>query len=201
MTTPPVVLTIAGSDSGAGAGLQADLKTLAAMGVFGTCAVTAVTAQNTVGVRGVQSVRADFVRAQVEAVLDDFDVGAVKTGLLATAATIELVADLAVDGRLVNLVVDPVMVASSGHRLLDRDAERLYGERLFPRARVVTPNLREAGVLLGTEIRTLARVVNGAAAPPIGPRVRWLRVSLTSKRRARRSVTPKAASRSRCLSR
>jgi hydroxymethylpyrimidine/phosphomethylpyrimidine kinase len=156
VTTPPVVLTIAGSDSGAGAGLQADLKTFAALRVFGTCAVTALTAQNTVAVRGVQPVPADFVLAQIEAVLDDFDVRAVKTGLLATAATIELVADLAADGRLPNLVVDPVMVASSGDRLLDRDAERLYVERLFPRARVVTPNLREAGVLLGTRLRTLA---------------------------------------------
>jgi hydroxymethylpyrimidine/phosphomethylpyrimidine kinase len=156
VTTPPVVLTIAGSDSGAGAGIQADLKAFAALRVFGTSAITALTAQNTVEVRGVQSVPTAFVRAQIEAVLDDFDVRAVKTGLLATAATIELVAELAADGRLPNLVVDPVMVASTGARLLDRDAERLYVERLFPQARVVTPNLREAGVLLGTELHTLA---------------------------------------------
>jgi hydroxymethylpyrimidine/phosphomethylpyrimidine kinase len=156
VSTPPVVLTIAGSDSGAGAGVQADLKTFAALRVFGTSAITALTAQNTVEVRAVRPVRADLVRAQVEAVLDDFEVRAVKTGLLATAATIEMVADLAAGGRLPNLVVDPVMVASSGARLLDRDAERLYVDALFPHARVVTPNLREAGVLLGTELGTLS---------------------------------------------
>ena len=154
--TPVVALTIAGSDSGAGAGIQADLKTFAACGVFGTCAVTAVTAQNTLGVFGVHPIPADFVVAQIEAVLADFDVRAVKTGMLATAATVEAVAELAAAGRLPNLVVDPVLVASSGARLLDGEAERLYTDRLFIHARVVTPNVWEAAVLLDTELHTLA---------------------------------------------
>jgi hydroxymethylpyrimidine/phosphomethylpyrimidine kinase len=170
--TPTVALTIAGSDSGGGAGIQADLKTFAACGVFGTSAITAVTAQNTAEVRAVNAVPADIVVAQVEAVLDDFDVRAVKTGLLATAANIVAVADLADAGRLPNLVVDPVMVSSSGHRLLDDDAQRLYVERLFPRAVVVTPNLWEAGVLLGTELHTLADQRDAAERlASLGPRV------------------------------
>jgi hydroxymethylpyrimidine/phosphomethylpyrimidine kinase len=154
--TPPVALTIAGSDSGGGAGIQADLKTFAALGVFGTSAVTALTAQNTIAVRATHPIAADFVVAQIEAVLDDLPVAAVKTGMLATIANVAAVADLAEAGCLPNLVVDPVMVASSGDRLLDPDAEQLYVERLFPLARVVTPNLREAGVLLGETLCTLA---------------------------------------------
>ena len=151
---PPVALTIAGSDSGAGAGIQADLKTFAALRVFGTCAITAVTAQNTAEVRAVHPLPVALVRAQVEAVLDDFEVAAVKTGMLATSAIVELVADLADAGRLPVLVVDPVMVASTGARLLDEEAERLHLKRLLPAATVFTPNLLEAGVLLGREVRT-----------------------------------------------
>jgi hydroxymethylpyrimidine/phosphomethylpyrimidine kinase len=153
---PPVALTIAGSDSGGGAGIQADLKSFAANGVFGTSAITALTAQNTRGVRGVHPVPASFVVAQVEAVLEDLPVAAVKTGMLATAETVEAVAGLAADGRLPRLVVDPVMVSSSGDRLLEPAAERLYVESLLPHATVLTPNLREAQVLLGTTIRTLS---------------------------------------------
>ena len=153
--TPYVALTIAGSDSSAGAGVQADLKTFAACGVFGTSAITALTAQNTTGVRGVHAVPADFVVAQVEAVLDDLDVRAVKTGMLATAQVVAAVAGLAAAGRLPRLVVDPVMVASSGARLLEQDAERAYVELLLPHAHVLTPNLWEASVLLGGEITTL----------------------------------------------
>jgi hydroxymethylpyrimidine/phosphomethylpyrimidine kinase len=151
-----VALTIAGSDSGGGAGIQADLKTFAALGVFGTSAITAVTAQNTAEVRAVHRLPTEVVRAQIDAVLDDLPVAAVKTGMLATAAIVELVADLADEGRLPNLVVDPVMVSSTGARLLDEDAERLYLERLLPAAAVFTPNLFEAGVLLGAELVTLA---------------------------------------------
>ena len=151
---PPVALTIAGSDSGGGAGIQADLKTFAALEVFGTCAITTLTAQNTTGVRGVHVVPADFVIAQIDAVLDDLPVRGVKTGMLATAATVEAVAALAAAGRLPNLVVDPVMVASSGDRLLEPAAERSYRDKLLPHATVVTPNLWEAEVLLGTPIRT-----------------------------------------------
>ena len=154
--SPPVVLTIAGSDSGAGAGIQADLKTFAALRVFGTCAITAVTAQNTAEVRAVHPLPASLVRDQVEAVLDDFTVAAVKTGMLATPEIVELVADLADAGRLPRLVVDPVMVSSTGTRLLDEEAERLYLKRLLPVATVFTPNLLEAGVLLGREVRSEA---------------------------------------------
>lgn len=153
--TPPVALTIAGSDSSGGAGVQADLKTFAALGVYGASAITALTAQNTLGVRGAHAVPADFVVAQVETVLDDLAVAAVKTGMLATAATVRAVADLAAAGQLPLLVVDPVMVASSSDRLLEPQAERLYREALLPHASVATPNLHEAEVLLGRPIRTL----------------------------------------------
>lgn len=153
--TPPVALTIAGSDSGAGAGIQADLKTFAALGVYGTTAITAVTAQSTTEVRRVEPLAPDLVLAQIEAVLDDLAVVAVKTGMLADAAVIALVADLAEMGRLPNLVVDPVLVSSTGARLLARDAEHLYVDRLLRHARVITPNLAEAAALLGGEITTL----------------------------------------------
>jgi hydroxymethylpyrimidine/phosphomethylpyrimidine kinase len=161
---PPVALTIAGSDSSAGAGIQADLKTFAAAGVFGTSAITALTAQNTNGVRGVHCVPADFVIAQIDAVLDDLEVAAVKTGMLATAEIIQAVADLAAAGRLPRLVVDPVMVASSGDRLLAPQAEKLYVKALFPHALLATPNVPEAELLLGTSIRTLADQHSAARA-------------------------------------
>jgi hydroxymethylpyrimidine/phosphomethylpyrimidine kinase len=164
MTTPPVVLTIAGSDSGGGAGIQADLKTIAALGGFGTSAITAVTAQNTTEVRSVHVVPADFVVEQVETVLDDLPVAAVKTGMLATAEIVSAVAGLARGGRLPNLVVDPVMVASSGARLLDPDAEAAYRELLIPAARVLTPNRREAEHLVGHELGSLAAMAEGAEA-------------------------------------
>jgi hydroxymethylpyrimidine/phosphomethylpyrimidine kinase len=170
--TPPVALTIAGSDSGGGAGVQADLKTFAARGVFGASAITALTAQNTAAVLDARPVDAAFVAAQVEAVLADLPVAAVKTGLLGQAAIVEVVADLAAAGRLPNLVVDPVMVASSGARLLDRDAEQRYLDQLFPTATVVTPNVREAAALLGRPIRTLAEQRDaGEALAAYGPRV------------------------------
>ncbi|MCW2723508.1 MAG: phosphomethylpyrimidine kinase [Frankiales bacterium] len=153
---PPVALTIAGSDSGGGAGIQADLKTFAALGVFGTSAITAVTAQNTREVRTVHPLPVEVVLAQVGTVLDDLPVRAVKTGLLATQTIVVAVAELAAAGGLPNLVVDPVMVSSSGHRLLERAAEHAYVELLLPHARVVTPNLLEAQALLGRTIRTLA---------------------------------------------
>lgn len=156
MTTPPVALTIAGSDSGGGAGIQADLRTFMAHGVFGCSAVTALTVQNTVEVQAVHVPPADLLRAQVEAVLDDLPVGAVKTGMLATAEVVHTVADLAGAGRLPSLVVDPVMVASSGARLLDADATDAYRDRLLPLATVLTPNVREAEVLLDTSVTTLA---------------------------------------------
>jgi hydroxymethylpyrimidine/phosphomethylpyrimidine kinase len=162
VVNPPVALTLAGSDSGGGAGIQADLKTFAMHQVFGTSVITALTAQNTVAVRGISPVPADFVAAQLTAVLDDLPVAAVKTGMLATPDNVALVASFA--PRLPNLVVDPVLVASSGDRLFTPDAERAYLELLFPHAAVVTPNLREAGVLLGREVSTVDDAVAAASA-------------------------------------
>ncbi len=153
--TPPVALTIAGSDSGGGAGVQADLKTFAALHVHGTCALTAVTAQNTAEVRGVVALEAGFVRQQVETVLDDFAVRSVKTGMLATADIVMTVADLAERGLLPHLVVDPVLVSSTGHRLLEPAGVQAYLGRLLPHALVVTPNLREAAVLGDTDVDSL----------------------------------------------
>jgi hydroxymethylpyrimidine/phosphomethylpyrimidine kinase len=170
--TPPVALTIAGSDSAGGAGIQADLKTFAALGVFGTSAITALTAQNTVGVNGVHTVPSEFVDAQIESVLDDLDVRAVKTGMLATAPIIKAVAARAGGGHLPNLVVDPVMVAASGDRLLEPEAERAYLDQLFPHALVVTPNLREAAVLLDRPVLSIEDMA--AAAHDLsaaGPRI------------------------------
>jgi hydroxymethylpyrimidine/phosphomethylpyrimidine kinase len=149
--TPPVALTIAGSDSGAGAGIQADLKTMSALGVFATTVVTAVTAQNSAEVTAVHPVPTDVVDAQIAAVLDDFDVVATKTGMLATTDIVRLVARRAGDGQLPALVVDPVMVASTGRRLLDDHAIDAYRHGLVPHALVVTPNLFEAAILAGVE--------------------------------------------------
>jgi hydroxymethylpyrimidine/phosphomethylpyrimidine kinase len=148
---PPVALVIAGSDSGAGAGLQADIKTMSALGVFATTAVTAVTAQNTAAVLQVHPVPERMVEAQVRAVVDDLPVAAVKTGMLGTEAVIGTVARLAAEGVLPQLVVDPVLVASTGRALVDAGGIDAYRQRLLPRALVVTPNLREAALLAGTE--------------------------------------------------
>ena len=143
---PPVALSLAGSDSSGGAGVAADLATFAAQGVHGTAVITAVTAQNTVGVQGVHPVPADFVAQQLDSVLDDLSVAAVKTGMLANREIIAVVGEYAAAGRLPNLVVDPVMVSSTGARLLDAGAEALYLE-LLQYATVATPNAREANVL------------------------------------------------------
>jgi hydroxymethylpyrimidine/phosphomethylpyrimidine kinase len=151
-----VVLTIAGSDSGGGAGIQADLRTFAAHGLHGTSAITAVTAQNSVGVFAWVALEPSMVVAQVEAVATDMPVAAAKTGMLANAAVIAAVAEAAARLRLAPLVVDPVMVAKSGDRLLDAVAERAYVERLFPLATLVTPNLHEAEALLGREVRDVS---------------------------------------------
>jgi hydroxymethylpyrimidine/phosphomethylpyrimidine kinase len=142
----PRCLTIAGSDSGGAAGIQADLKAFAAAGCHGMSAIVALTAQSTVGVADVLEVPADFVRAQLEAVFSDIGVDAAKTGMLFSAPVVEAVADF-LSGREVPLVVDPVMVASSGARLLQDDAVEALVTRLFPLATVVTPNLPEAQAL------------------------------------------------------
>src|SRR6478735_12434877 len=146
-TGMPTALTIAGSDSGGGAGIQADLKTFAAHGVYGTSAITALTAQNTVGVQGVHEVPSDFVALQIESVVGDLGCDAVKTGMLASAQIVEAVAAAVESLELPNLVVDPVMIAKSGDRLLDEEAVHAVRWTLLRLARVVTPNIPEAEVL------------------------------------------------------
>ena len=162
---PPVraVLTIAGSDSGGGAGIQADLKTFAALGVYGTSAVTAITAQNTVGVTAAFSLAADLVTAQVEAVASDISLHAVKTGMLGNAAIVEAVAAAIAELDLPHVVVDPVMLAKSGDKLLDDDGVQTMVKELLPRAMVVTPNIPEAQALTGLTIRSLDDVRRAAA--------------------------------------
>src|SRR6187549_742652 len=149
-------LTIAGSDSGGGAGIQADLKTFAAAGVYGTTVITAITAQNTRGVTAWEPVSTDLVIAQIEAVATDLPPDAVKTGMLATAAIVEAVAATIKALDLPNLVVDPVMIAKGGDRLLREDAVGAIKVHLLHLAEVVTPNVPEAEVLSGMAIGTVA---------------------------------------------
>jgi hydroxymethylpyrimidine/phosphomethylpyrimidine kinase len=152
MKSTPKALTIAGSDSGAGAGIQADLKTFAALGVYGTSVITAITAQNTVKVSRVLELSPDLVAAQIDAVIEDIGAQALKTGMLANVAIIEVVAVKIRQYRLKNLVVDPVMVAKSGDLLLRRDAVEALRSHLIPLAQVVTPNLPEAEELTGMKL-------------------------------------------------
>lgn len=154
MTDLPVALTIAGSDSGGGAGIQADLKVFFALGCHGTSAITALTAQNTVGVTGIHEVPAEFVTRQIEAVADDLDVGAAKTGMLAGASIVQAVAKT-IAAYEIPTVVDPVFVSKHRNRLLAEDAVGALKTDLFPLAEVITPNLFEAGALLETEVETL----------------------------------------------
>jgi hydroxymethylpyrimidine/phosphomethylpyrimidine kinase len=156
--TPPVVLTVAGSDSGAGAGIQADLKVFAALGVYGTSVLTAVTAQNTRAVRAVSPVPAEMVTEQITALVEDLPPVAVKTGMLGGAAVAEAVADAARAGLLPNLVVDPVLVSTSGHRLGVVEAVA----RLLPYALVATPNRAEASALLGWPVTTVEEMARAA---------------------------------------
>lgn len=164
------VLTIAGSDSSGGAGIQADLKTYSALGVYGMSVITALTAQNTTAVTAVHEAPPDFVAAQIDAVVSDIPPDATKTGMLSSAPIIEVVATKVREHRLRNLVVDPVMVAKSGARLLRDDAVQALREKLLPLADVVTPNLPEAQVLadrsLATEdeIRDAARAIHEMGA-------------------------------------
>jgi hydroxymethylpyrimidine/phosphomethylpyrimidine kinase len=151
----PVALTIAGSDSGGGAGIQADLKTFAALAVHGTSAITAITAQNTVGVNDILELPVSLVIAQIEAVVEDMGVQAAKTGMLSSSAIIEAVADAVAKHGIDRLVVDPVMVAKGGARLLREDAVEALRHRLLPLAAVITPNLPEVEVLLGRPVRSL----------------------------------------------
>jgi hydroxymethylpyrimidine kinase/phosphomethylpyrimidine kinase len=149
----PIALTIAGSDSGGGAGIQADLKTFHAFGCFGTSAITAITVQNTRGVTGVHPIPVDTVRAQIAAVATDLPPAACKTGMLATSDLVRAVAASIREHALPNYVLDPVMVATSGDPLLDVDAQRTIVDELLPLAVCVTPNLDEAEILVGFAVR------------------------------------------------
>jgi hydroxymethylpyrimidine/phosphomethylpyrimidine kinase len=157
-------MTIAGSDSGGGAGVQADLKTFAALGVYGASTLTAITAQNTVGVTAVHEIPTDVIRAQIDAVLTDIGADAVKTGMLSSSAIIECVAHALEHWGVPALVVDPVMVAKSGDSLLQEEAVGALRSRLLPLASVVTPNIPEAEVLTGMNISSDADVRDAARA-------------------------------------
>jgi hydroxymethylpyrimidine/phosphomethylpyrimidine kinase len=161
---PPVALTIAGSDSSGGAGIQADLKTFHALGVFGTSAITALTAQSTRGVTGIFPVDAAFVALQIDTTVEDIPPDAVKTGMLADAAIVKVVAAAAARHRFPIFVVDPVMVATTGARLLEADAVDAVRTRLLPIATLVTPNAPEAAVLLGRPVETADDQVAAARA-------------------------------------
>ncbi len=158
------VLTIAGSDSGGGAGIQADLKAMSANGVFAMSVITAVTAQNTEEVTAVHELPTSIIAAQIDTVFDDFDVAAVKTGMLSSADIVQLVARRLKAQQVAHLVVDPVMISKSGHRLLKPDAVDILVKELLPSAELVTPNTHEAQQLSGLEIKTLADARQAAKA-------------------------------------
>jgi len=159
-----IALTIAGSDSGGAAGIQADLKTFHQFGVYGTSAITAVTAQNTLGVSAWQALPAALVAKQIDALAEDLRPAAIKTGMLGSREIVETVAERIAHHRLTTYVLDPVMVATSGDRLLDRDAEKLIARRLAPLALLVTPNLNEAEILVDAEVRTPDQMERAARA-------------------------------------
>lgn len=168
----PIALTIAGSDSSGGAGIQADLKTFSALGVYGASAIVALTAQNTRGVTAIHDAPPDFISAQIDAVMEDLSVGAVKIGMVSRAETIHAIADALIRRKVEKVVVDPVMVASSGARLLAPDAIAAVRERLLPLALVLTPNLPEAAELLGVGIACdeADMAAQAAALKALGPR-------------------------------
>lgn len=167
----PRVLIIAGSDSGGGAGIQADLKTVSALGAFGMTAITALTAQNTTGVFGVLEIDPKFVIQQIDACISDIGCDAVKTGMLSSTEIIDAVAETIARRKLAPLVVDPVMIAKSGAPLLKPEAVEALKSKLLPLATVVTPNLHEAGALTGREIKTLAQMKDAARAiHELGPK-------------------------------
>ncbi len=167
-----IALTIAGSDSGGGAGIQADLKTFSALGVYGSSVITVLTAQNTLGVQGIHDVPPDFVRQQIRSVLDDIPVNAIKIGMLSVPATIEAVAGSLAGAFTGPVVVDPVMVAASGDPLLTEAAIATLVGQLLPRADLLTPNLHEAARLLGQPMAgtVVAMEEQGRALLALGPR-------------------------------
>jgi hydroxymethylpyrimidine/phosphomethylpyrimidine kinase len=164
MEPAPVVLTIAGSDPSGGAGIQADLKTFARLGAYGTAVLTALTAQNTRGVRGIEPVRAEFVVQQLDAVLDDLDVRAIKTGMLGRTDVVEALAERLARSTAAPLVVDPVLVATAGQALTEPEAIAALRRRLLPLATLVTPNLSEAAALTGRAVATRAAMREAARA-------------------------------------
>ncbi|RLA90314.1 MAG: bifunctional hydroxymethylpyrimidine kinase/phosphomethylpyrimidine kinase, partial [Deltaproteobacteria bacterium] len=147
------ILTIAGSDSGGGAGIQADLKTITVLGAFGMTVITALTAQNTVGVQAIQEVPLNFISKQFDSLLSDIGVDAAKTGMLATIEVVKLISEKVKQYHIDRLVVDPVMVAKSGDYLLKKDAIKTLKKELLPLAFVVTPNIPEASALIGKKIK------------------------------------------------
>jgi hydroxymethylpyrimidine/phosphomethylpyrimidine kinase len=160
------VLTIAGSDSGGGAGIQADIKTISAMGCYAASAITAITVQNTLGVQAVHPVPLDILEGQIDAVLSDIGADAIKIGMLHSAEVVNLVADMIGKYEIRNVVLDPVMVSTSGHRLIEEDAVEVIIRRLMPLARVITPNIPEAEILSGLKIGNKEDIL--AAAKKIG---------------------------------
>lgn len=171
MAAVPRALTIAGSDSGGGAGIQADLKTFAALGVYGMSAIAALTAQNTLGVTGIVEIAPEFVRQQIDAVATDIGIDAAKTGMLSSAPIIEAVGGGIRHHRIDALVVDPVMISKSGATLLRPEAREALRRVLLPLAEVLTPNLHEAAALVGREVETLEDMQEAARAlHALGPR-------------------------------
>ncbi len=148
----PVAMTIAGSDSGGGAGIQADIKTFSSLGVFGTSAITAITAQNTQGVRGIQAISPDIIKQQIEAVLDDFNVGAIKIGMLFNKEIVRSVSDTLSSFPSDSIILDPVMISTSGSKLLEKEAINTIVEELFPKVALLTPNIPETEYLSGVSI-------------------------------------------------
>ena len=173
----PVALTIAGSDSSGGAGIQADLKTFAALGVYGASVITALTAQNTKGVSGIHVVPAAFITAQLDAVLADLDIGAVKIGMVAERSAIEAVAAGLRKWAPKHVVLDPVMVATSGDRLLAADAVDALRTKLIPLAAILTPNLPEAAALLDVPVATSEAEIEGQGRKllALGCRAVWIK--------------------------
>jgi len=162
MKTYPVVLTIAGSDSGGGAGIQADIKTMSALGAFAASAITAVTVQNTLGVSGIHDVPCEVVEAQIEAVLSDFPVKALKIGMINQVDLVDAIARAVKKYSIKNVVLDPVMVATSGDKLMQNSTIEKLKKELFPLSTIITPNLYEAGILLNKKIVSIEEMIRAA---------------------------------------
>ena len=158
----PVALTIAGSDSGGGAGIQADIKTFSSLGVFGASAITAITAQNTQGVRGIQAISPEILRGQIEAILEDFIVDAIKIGMLHNKDAVKVVSETLPSFRRTSIILDPVMISTSGSKLLEDDAIRTIIDELFPKATLLTPNIPETEYLSGIKINNEADILCAA---------------------------------------